>query len=136
MRCCLIPCVTCSASVWERQGVDDSLYLLRELRIHALAPFQLATYLPQASRVMRSRLHTGVPVLACPRSANRLVWGSSSRSGEWRGVQSGGWAASGMDKWEYLATRIAGEDFQDTLNQPGDQGREVVNVERTEGDCS
>ena len=39
-----------------------------------------------------------------------------------------------MDKWEYLATRIADDDFQDTLNQLGDQGWEVASVERTEGE--
>jgi hypothetical protein len=37
-------------------------------------------------------------------------------------------------KWEYLATTIADQDFQATLNQLGDEGWEVVSVERTEGE--
>jgi hypothetical protein len=41
-----------------------------------------------------------------------------------------------MDKWKYLATRMADGVFQDTLNQLGDQGWEVVSVERTEGETA
>lgn len=39
-----------------------------------------------------------------------------------------------MEKWEYLATRIADQDFQAMLNQLGDEGWELVSTERTEGE--